>query len=373
MNKKYEIAFLAHYPNLKDKNINGMDVRIYSIDSIFNEYKRCYIESGRYPIKNFLYYIARDIKHWNFFKKFYNDENLNTLQYVSKNKYSKIFENAKIIYIHSLYNTRKLPQIFLEKYGHKIVLDIHGCVPEEWAHQKISQKNINRCEKEEQRIFKNVKNFVCVSEQMVNFYKNKYPQTKNANYIVAPIFSLNTEASYAKTQEADNKINIIYSGDCAKWQNADLMIKTIALLKNNNNYTFSIFTKQIDAFNELLQKYNCTDIKIESKTQNEIFSEYKTHHFGFILRDNILVNRIACPTKLIDYMQNGIIPIVLQPEIGDFNMLGYKYILNENLINGKIPSIDEQNEMRRINYEIIQKLNKKTQDAKQKLLNFNKG
>lgn len=43
--------------------------------------------------------------------------------------------------------------------------------PEEWAHQKISQKNINRCEKEEQRIFKNVKNFVCVSEQMVNFYK----------------------------------------------------------------------------------------------------------------------------------------------------------------------------------------------------------
>lgn len=86
---------------------------------------------------------------------------------------------------------------------------------------------------------------------------------------------MNTEASYAKTQEADNKINIIYSGDCAKWQNADLMIKTIALLKNNNNYTFSIFTKQIDAFNELLQKYNCTDIKIESKLKTKFFQNIK--------------------------------------------------------------------------------------------------
>lgn len=373
MNKRYEIVFLAHYPNCKDKNINGMDVRVQAIDTIFKDVSRCYIESGVYPFKNFLYYLARDIKHWNFSKKFYNDENLNTLQYVDKKKYFELFENARIIYIHSLFNTRKLPQFLLEKYGHKIFLDIHGCVPEEQAYQQKCNNNVNKFEIEEQRIFKYVKNFISVSEQMVNFYKNKYPQTKDANYIVAPIFSLNENASYQKEQKSEKKIKIIYPGDCSKWQNADLMLQTIAQFKRNPNYKFSIFSKQAESFQELAQKYDCADIRIESKTQKEIFEEYKNHHFGFILRDDILVNRIACPTKLIEYMQNGIIPIVLQPEIGDFNMLGYKYILKDDLINGHIPSLAEQEDMRKRNYEIIQSLNQKTEDAKLKLLNFNKG
>lgn len=373
MKNNYEIVFLAHYPNLERNNINGMDIRVYAIDSIFKQYERCYVESSAYPVKSLLYYIARDIKHQNFFKTFYNDENLHTIQYVSKSLFSDIFENARMIYVHALYNTRKIPQVFLEKYGHKIILDIHGCVPEENVYQNAPSFNISYFEKEEKRVFEHVKNFVCVSNQMVEFYKNKYPKTKDANYIVFPIFSLNTESVYAKSRQDDGVINIIYPGDCAKWQNADLMLSTISCLQSSPKYKFSIFSKQIETFKELLKKHNCQHIRLETKSQQEIFDEYKNQHFGFILRDDIMVNRISCPTKLIEYMQNGVIPIVLQPEIGDFNQLGYKYILNDDLLKGNLPSISEQNEMRKINYEIIQDLNRRVEDSKSRLLDFNKG
>ena len=35
-------------------------------------------------------------------------------------------------------------------------------------------------------------------------------------------------------------------------------------------------------------------------------------------REEILVNAVACPTKLVEYMYWGVVPVVITPNIGDF-------------------------------------------------------
>lgn len=49
-------------------------------------------------------------------------------------------------------------------------------------------------------------------------------------------------------------------------------------------------------------------------------------YYVFVLRDDILVNQVACPTKIVEYLNYGIIPIVLSENIGDFKELGYEYL-----------------------------------------------
>jgi hypothetical protein len=49
-------------------------------------------------------------------------------------------------------------------------------------------------------------------------------------------------------------------------------------------------------------------------------------NFGFIQREDHLLNRIANPTKLVEYLYFGMRPIVWSADIGDFVQMGYEYV-----------------------------------------------
>ena len=86
----------------------------------------------------------------------------------------------------------------------------------------------------------------------------------------------------------------------------------------------------------------------------DLDSYYKDADYGLILREDCLVNNVAFPTKLIDYISNGIIPIVDTKNIGDFNELGLQVINYHDEINGFLDS--QINEMRELNDKILQQI-----------------
>uniref|UniRef100_UPI0040266C07 hypothetical protein n=1 Tax=Phocaeicola vulgatus TaxID=821 RepID=UPI0040266C07 len=90
---------------------------------------------------------------------------------------------------------------------------------------------------------------------------------------------------------------------------------------------------------------------------------YLKNDCGVVLRKDNIVNRVACPTKLIDYLQYGLIPIVLSPHIGDFYNLGYKYIEHDEIMNHlNSYSRSNLNDMAIANYRILTNLCSITKD-----------
>ena len=366
MNK---IVFIAKYPTgwlAQD----GASIRFLAIDKIFEIYKRTYIESFNFPLFTSLYYFYRDIKRkYNTLPKIDNVL-ISSHKYISRKKTKEIFDNASMIYIENFTNLTKLDMHLIKEYGHKMVLDFHGCVIEEMEMMNAPKWKINNMKNYEECALTYIKNFVAVSNNMIDFYKNKYSCSKDANYILLPIFP-NTEI---KAQEkSKNTINLVYSGRNYVWQNSELMIESIYQMINNGikniNYTF--LTPDIEYFKNLIKKYDVEKyIEIKSVIPSELNNEYSKAHLGFILRDDHVVNKVSCPTKLVEYMKAGIIPVVLQPEIGDFNRLGYKYILVSDLVEGKIPSDDELSKMRNINLDIIRNLEKQIEEMKLRLYNL---
>lgn len=307
------LVFLSHFPD--DSNIrDGMSQRIYHIDTFFQEDKRIYINADikRYAKKQIIVSGERTVINCNPIIHFFD--------------ILTILHNAQSVYIHSVYNVLYLfLHILLVKNNY--IIDLHGTVPEEnkLANNNIKFRLYNLCE---QMIFRKISVAICVTNSMALHYKSKF-QYIDIEYVVFSILP-DTISNHDITENTDStQINVVYSGNTQKWQNIDLMIQCIKTnLYNNINYI--ILTNELNRMNELFRREipesKLFRIKILSVSPDELYKYYEIAHYGFILRDDITVNRVACPTKLIEYMSYGIIPIVISPKIGDFENYGYEYI-----------------------------------------------
>ena len=85
--------------------------------------------------------------------------------------------------------------------------------------------------------------------------------------------------------------------------------------------------------------------EVTTKTAEELRGAYEQAQYGFVLRDNIIVNNVACPTKLIDYIKYDIIPILKSPHIGDFDRYGLQYLSIEDFLVNKFPTDEEEKKM----------------------------
>ena len=90
--------------------------------------------------------------------------------------------------------------------------------------------------------------------------------------------------------------------------------------------------------------------------KEELCAVYGTADFGLILRDESPVNRVSCPTKLVEYLLFGLIPVVRSPHIGDFHRLGFAYVTEEEFRDGFIPDSASRDWMAEQNFHVASRL-----------------
>ena len=357
------ILIIANIPKRKYIK-DGMILRELAIDKIFDHFDKIYVEHIDYKPSFF-----KQPKKW-FIKHFYNKikgskyltNNPIIYNNISKSNFHILCQNAKKIYVHSLHMLERIPKEYIEEFKDKIILDIHGCVVEELMFENADKNFIKKFKDIEEFAFPIINTLVSVNTNMIDFYKEKYTGIKT-NFIHLPIFNSDIK-NFAKNNNK-NKLTLIYSGGTQSWQKIDLLIDTIK--KIADKYEIIILSPEIEKFTKLLGELK-QKVVLKSVLPENLDIEYQKADLGFILRDDIIVNRVACPTKIIDYLEYGIIPIISCPEIGDFNKMGYSYIHYEKLIEGKIFDNNELEKMRKNNTKIIERLRNIQQDGKEKLL-----
>lgn len=343
------LLFIAEYPTPESEK-DGMAQRIIAIDKLFHDKKRVYLQISF--DKNIIPVFEKHTENLKVYKlNFYLHSFIIIFLFFISNK----------IYVHSIFNSlRVFPYYMLFKK--KIITDMHGVVPEEleFLGKKKHIKLFNYIEKI--AVF-NSNVVVTVSKTMAAHLLDKYNIQEN-KLMNLYIFD---KTNVMPNTSNSSKLSIIYSGGIQKWQNIDIMLDAISKLKVSFN--FIVLTGDYDLMLAKIKDLNLEGIvKIYSVPKEEVYDYYKQSDMGFILRDDNIVNRAACPTKLIEYLSCGLVPVVLQPYIGDFKDLGYSYVLLEDLLSGKIPTVEEIETMRSINYTIINKLFESVNESTQQLL-----
>ena len=333
------ILIISTYPN--DKNMkDGMVRRIKEIDNkLKNKYKRTYINIQ----------LKRTMKEHNIESEELEVNNLNIFYDI--NKILKLLNKNEVIYVHSVLNFIKiLPFIYFK--NKKIILDFHGTVPEEFKFQKNKIKWLIYLIAEKIG-YRKINKYIFVTDTMKKYYEKKYKEKKinERDSIIYPIIEIKEEIKRENIKNSfKDKTVVVYSGNLQKWQNIDLMMELIS--KNiSDKFFYIVLTGQKDEMEKKFKEKNISNkyFLIDSVSPSELYKYYEIANYGFILRDDHILNRVANPTKLGEYLDYGIIPIVKLEEIGDYKELGYEYITIDKF-NNSLPKIKSQK-----NKEIMEK------------------
>lgn len=342
------IVFFAGYP-FTEREKDGYYQRIRSIDNLFLDRWRIYIDP--FP-------ISRKMSWYEFpsTKTLVIKPNLTGFEKISIICIIFCLLKCRIAYFHSLLSVGRIfnYKYFWKNFLIKRIIDLHGAVPEEFELQgdPDNAKYFNMVEK---FVLQNVDHIIVVTKAMQQHVLNKYPGLISAEFINLPIFQDFSEEISEKPLQ-DGKPIIIYSGGVQKWQQIPKMIQAINSTINLNNYRIFCPDPEIiyDFFDpEMLHN---SFLIIGSKNLSELNKEYKESHYGFILREDLIVNRVACPTKLIEYLAMGIVPIVDFEKIGDFSDFGMKYVRLDQLLDNKLPEEKVRFEYSESNLSIYKKL-----------------
>lgn len=327
------VTIISQYPNQKNER-DGMVQRIAAIDNLLKEKDRRYLEISLRKNWTGLHVVENGVNIYilNLFKHFF--------------LISKLLRESNYIYVHSIYNALRIFIFYF--FFNNIITDLHGVVPDELAlcDENIKSKLYGWIEKITMRYSYRL---IAVTEAMSDYYIKKYPETLG-KFIFISIF-----ADKRRLQRSERKQNgVIYSGGTQKWQCTDKLLQIIKA--TTCIYDWTILTGNPSYFNGVKRD----KVLVRSVKPNEVSEYYGQNTFGIILREDSIVNKVACPTKLIEYIQTGLIPVVLTPHIGDFYKYGYRYVNYDDFKNGKLPSLEALEDIRLENYKILENIMKKT-------------
>ncbi|SFW63978.1 hypothetical protein SAMN02927921_02901 [Sinomicrobium oceani] len=145
-----------------------------------------------------------------------------------------------------------------------------------------------------------------VSCAMLEHYRQKY-NYNGANYYIMPCF--NAEIGDFTHKKRD-EISFVYIGSLSKWQCIE---ETLKLFKEINgeipNASLEILTKEKTKAQELLAKYGLDNVKVNYVSLKELPDYLLKFKYGFLIREDITINRVSTPNKLNTYMASGVVPI----------------------------------------------------------------
>ena len=255
-------------------------------------------------------------------------------------------------YYESVWQVRKnlLRFPFLKNY-----VDVHGAVPEEEFLGKRYQAAQTYGEIEEATI-KYADHLFCVSEAMIKHFHKKYGNKMKAKMSVLPIMDKKTfDTDNFISKKYNSKPIIVYAGGIFEWQNIELMQDVIN--KQIDSATYQVYTPTPDLFwNTWKVSENCKKILVKSTTPDYLSQKvYPKANYGFALRDDIVVNNVACPTKITEYLRYGIIPVLKTPNVGDFVSLGMQFLSLEDAFSGNYFNEKEYYSIIENNYDVLKK------------------
>ncbi|PSW03900.1 glycosyltransferase [Photobacterium lipolyticum] len=250
----------------------------------------------------------------------------------------------------------------------KKIIDIHGVVPEEFRYHN---DYYSAClyEKYEKLAVKKADLVLTVTDAMKQYLADKYRVDLTKKGITLPIFQ-NAEIGECVKSKNGEQAKAIYAGGLHKWQQVDKMLSAIEAKRED--FRFYFFTPSPDIIHGKLSAnaLSSGNIEIGCKTSDELKAYYQGADYGFILREDIIVNNVSCPTKLIEYLEYDIIPVIDSPKIGDFSTHGMRYVLLHDFINGNLPTAADRLEMIARNREVINKLHGYRNKGNQLLLRY---
>lgn len=189
----------------------------------------------------------------------------------------------------------------------------------------------------------------CVSERMTQYYFETYGIERGANTIIMPCYNLGISGTFNISRYKTP--TFVYAGNSSIWQGVDLMLDVYSRVeKVISTAKLYIYTSDRSVFKEKLCQYQIRRFEIKYTSPQKLQEEFINYKYGFILRENHIVNNVATPTKMNSYLSSYLIPIFSDAvdafknniDLGEFTLMA-ECPLNASEIANKIITFEHKN------------------------------
>jgi glycosyltransferase involved in cell wall biosynthesis len=213
------------------------------------------------------------------------------------------------------------------------ILDVRGYWPAEWLYER-GIEDIDHIPDQYQTVFEQTNNdlkkalqlasgIITVSENLAKLLRELVPSIPVINVVPCAVGSISNRSKRDRIRESlgvkpEDKL-LVYSGGYARYQHLeDLTIPYFDLLLTLSAHTsVLILSQDMDSIRNIVnEKAKNQDRFIFCKVPQSEVGDYLTAcDLGFLLRKESLVNTVAQPVKVGEYLAAGV-PVCVQGEVG---------------------------------------------------------
>jgi len=207
----------------------------------------------------------------------------------------------------------------------------------------------------EKYILKKAKILFFVSEAMKEHFEKKYRLDFFNRCYIMPCFNEDRldEECFNNDEKYQNNI-FSYSGNLLPWQCFEKTVEIYSRIEQKSVLPtkFLVLTYEIEKAKKILISKNVKNFEVKYVTPDLVGREMRNVKYGFVIRENDIVNNVATPTKLSSYLAHGVIPIITESII-DFCSVtkDYKYLI-------RLKEIDIEKNSAQILEHVKQKIEK---------------
>lgn len=210
-----------------------------------------------------------------------------------------------------------------------VILWCQGIIPEESYLRNRSKSKSAILSLIEKRALKKAAFCLFVSDDMRRHYEVKYGLSFEGRCFVMPCFnSMFEQESFFAEGKYDSPI-FAYVGSMAAWQCFDATVDLYKELEARlPGALLKVLTFDQAGARKILRAKGVERYEVGCVPPEKVAGELAKVAYGFVIREDDPVNRVATPTKLSSYMAAGVIP-VFSDCIGSFSALarGLKYAI----------------------------------------------
>ena len=236
----------------------------------------------------------------------------------------------------------------------KTIFESRGATIEERAFVHNDFKSLKRNIKEyvnlrsEEKLISGSHGVICVSDALKKYYVSKFKMdTSKTDFLVIPGAASRDLFYYEKSLReeyrsllgySDEDVVLVYSGALnQKWEIPDVVFNFLkSLAEFRTDFKFLMITPDLELVNEYSKKYGISqDLVAIQSSFDEVNKYLNAADVALLLREDIVMNNVASPTKFAEYLMAGL-PTVLSHGIHDFAEIlretGYGVILEDNTL-----------------------------------------
>ncbi len=219
----------------------------------------------------------------------------------------KSIDKNDYVLVTSLFTFIKLYLLGYRKY----IYWFQGVSPEEnyvLLHSKLRYHIYSQIEK---IAIKSIRYKIGVSTYLFNHFEKKYGiYIDRDSTFIMPCFNAGINKDHFFITGKYKKNTFCYAGSMRAWQGFDNILDYYSKIEQlHPDVSFRIYTSDIEIAKEKVLKSGVLNYTIGCVPIEEVDNALSECKFGFLLREDTIINNVATPTKLGSYLGNGLIPI----------------------------------------------------------------